>query len=125
MHMVDEPAAILGWLVPLHRQARKSGPHVEGEPVLDTTVLDPADASLNPQLSVNPVIEQAKGILMVWCRCGADAAFDLLRGASQRSNVKVSVLAASLVEQVSSPLGDGNGLAVMIMESSGVSRPGT
>jgi hypothetical protein len=69
------------------------------------------------------VIEQAKGILMVWCRCRSDVAFDLLRGASQRSNVKVSVLAASLVEQVSS--GDGDGLVAMIMESSGASRPGT
>ena len=50
-----------------------------------------------------PVIEQAKGILMAQHRCGPDEAFDLLRRASQRANVKVSVLATRIVEQVASP----------------------
>jgi hypothetical protein len=50
-----------------------------------------------------PVIEQAKGILMAQQRCGPDEAFDLLRRASQRANIKVSVLAAHIVEQVASP----------------------
>lgn len=50
-----------------------------------------------------PVIEQAKGILMAQHRCGPDEAFDLLRHASQRANVKVSVLAARIVEQVAAP----------------------
>ena len=50
-----------------------------------------------------PVIEQAKGVLMAQQRCGPDEAFDLLRRASQRANVKVSVLAAQIVEQIASP----------------------
>jgi len=47
-----------------------------------------------------PVIEQAKGIIMVQQRCGPEEAFDLLRRASQRTNVKVHVLAARIVEQI-------------------------
>jgi AmiR/NasT family two-component response regulator len=50
-----------------------------------------------------PVIEQAKGILMAQHRCGPDEAFDLLRRASQRANVKVSVLAKQIVEQIALP----------------------
>ena len=48
-------------------------------------------------------VEQAKGILMAQQRCGPDEAFDLLRRASQRANIKVSVLAAHIVEQVAAP----------------------
>ena len=55
-----------------------------------------------------PVVEQAKGILMAQNRCGPDEAFDLLRRASQRANVKVSVLAARMVEQVAAPEPGGN-----------------
>jgi AmiR/NasT family two-component response regulator len=49
------------------------------------------------------VIEQAKGILMAQHKCTPEQAFDLLRRASQRANIKVAVLATRLVEQVSSP----------------------
>jgi AmiR/NasT family two-component response regulator len=49
-----------------------------------------------------PVIEQAKGILMAQHRCGPEEAFDLLRRASQSANVRVSVLAARMVEQIAS-----------------------
>ena len=59
-------------------------------------------ARLRARMQTMPVIEQAKGILMAEQRCGPDEAFDLLRQASQRTNVKVHVLAALLVEQVSS-----------------------
>ncbi len=52
------------------------------------------------QLGTRPVIEQAKGILMVQHGCGPDEAFDLLRRASQRFNVPVRVLAARLVHSV-------------------------
>jgi len=48
------------------------------------------------------VIEQAKGILMAQQQCGPEEAFDLLRQASQRTNVKLRVLAAKIVEQVAS-----------------------
>src|SRR5215467_13022922 len=58
---------------------------------------------LQDSLEPMPVIEQAKGIVMAQQRCGPDEAFDLLRRASQRKNVKVSVLAAQIVAQVASP----------------------
>ena len=43
------------------------------------------------------MIEQAKGILMAQSHCGNAQAFDLLRRASQRSNVPVRDLAAQIV----------------------------
>jgi AmiR/NasT family two-component response regulator len=65
-------------------------------------VPDPEDARLWATLDTLPVIEQAKGIVMALHRCGPEEAFDLLSRASQRANVKVRVLAARLVEQISS-----------------------
>ena len=62
-----------------------------------------AYARLQAQLETMPVIEQAKGILMAQHRCRPEEAFDLLRRASQRANVTVSVLAAQMVEQIASP----------------------
>jgi AmiR/NasT family two-component response regulator len=50
-----------------------------------------------------PVIEQAKGIVMAQQRCGSDEAFGLLRRASQRKNIKVSVLRARMVAQTAVP----------------------
>jgi hypothetical protein len=64
---------------------------------------DSAYARLQARLETMPVIEQAKGILMAQHRCGPDEAFDLLRRASQSANVRISVLAAQVVEQVASP----------------------
>ena len=66
---------------------------------------DSAFARLQARLESMPVIEQAKGILMAQQRCGPDEAFDLLRRASQRANIKISVLAAQIVENVASPEG--------------------
>lgn len=54
-------------------------------------------ARLQARMNSLPVIEQAKGILMAQQRCGPDEAFDLLRRASQRSNVKVRVLAEQII----------------------------
>jgi ANTAR domain len=62
-----------------------------------------AFARLQAKLESMPVIEQAKGILMAQQRCGPDEAFDLLRRASQRAYVKVSVLAAQIAGQVALP----------------------
>ena len=62
-----------------------------------------AFARMHARLESLPVIEQAKGILMAQRRCGPDEAFELLRRASQRANVKVHVLAAQIVGQVASP----------------------
>jgi ribosomal protein L19 len=53
-----------------------------------------------------PVIEQAKGIVIAQQRCGPDEAFDLLRRISQRTNVKLHVLAAQIVERASSSTHD-------------------
>src|SRR5437016_2512205 len=61
-----------------------------------------AFARMQAKLDTMPVIGQAKGVLMAQNRCGPEEAFDLLRRASQRANVKVSVLAAQIVEQVAS-----------------------
>ena len=58
-----------------------------------------AFARLQARLDTLPVIEQAKGIVMAQHHCGPEAAFDLLRRASQSANVKVAVLAARIVEQ--------------------------
>jgi len=69
---------------------------------------DSASARLHARLASMPVIEQAKGVLMAQQRCGPDEAFELLRRASQRANIKVSVLAAQIVEQVASPTPDGS-----------------
>lgn len=49
------------------------------------------------QLETMPVIEQAKGVIMAQSRCGEAEAFEMLRRASQRSNVPVRDLAARIV----------------------------
>lgn len=54
---------------------------------------------LMARLATMPVIEQAKGIIIAQSHCGEDDAFDMLRRASQRSNVPVRDLAARIVAQ--------------------------
>jgi hypothetical protein len=54
------------------------------------------------------VIEQAKGAIMTNRHCDADRAWAVLRHASQRSNVKLRVLAQTLVEQISRQPGDAD-----------------
>jgi hypothetical protein len=54
-------------------------------------------ARLQAQLETMPVIEQAKGMIMDQEGCTAEQAFDLLRKASQSSNVPVRELAARIV----------------------------
>ena len=54
-------------------------------------------ARLLARLESMPVIEQAKGIIMAQSHCGDAQAFDLLRRASQRSNVPVREVAAQIV----------------------------
>ena len=67
----------------------------------DSEVPDPEYERLKAQLRTMPVIEQAKGIVMAREGCGPEEAFDMLRRTSQQANLKVHVLAAFLVEQVS------------------------
>lgn len=61
-------------------------------------------ARLQAQLTTMPVIEQAKGIIMVQCGWSEDQAFDALRRASQRENVKVRDLAAKIVSMAARPM---------------------
>jgi AmiR/NasT family two-component response regulator len=55
---------------------------------------------LHAALTSQPMIEQAKGILMAHHRCGPDQAFRLLAQASQRQNRKLRDVAAAVVASV-------------------------
>ena len=63
-----------------------------------------ADLARNLQIAMasRAVIEQAKGIVMAQRRCSADEAFEVLRAASQRQNVKLRVLCQSIVDSATS-----------------------
>jgi hypothetical protein len=56
-----------------------------------------AYARMQAKLASLPVIEQAKGIIMAQCGWTEDQAFDALRRASQRENVKLRDVAARVV----------------------------
>jgi AmiR/NasT family two-component response regulator len=62
-----------------------------------------AYARLQAQLASLPVIEQAKGIMMAKNGWTEDQAFDALRRASQRKNIKVRDLAAFVVASTARP----------------------
>ena len=49
-------------------------------------------------------IEQAKGIIMAANHCSPDAAFDILRRASQNRNVKLRDIANDIVERTQGSL---------------------
>jgi AmiR/NasT family two-component response regulator len=68
-------------------------------PDLHTLDLLSVVETLQRQLASQPIIEQAKGILMAQSRCDADQAFDMLRRASQRTNTKLREVAAELVRK--------------------------
>jgi hypothetical protein len=68
---------------------------------------DSAFARLVAKQETMPVIEQAKGVIMAQRGCGPEEAFKLLRQASQRTNIKLNVLATQIVEHVA-----GNGNAI-------------
>ena len=62
--------------------------------------------NLNEAMKTRAVIEQAKGMIMARSpELTADDAFDLLRKASQRENVKLRVIAQRLVERRPPPSG--------------------
>jgi hypothetical protein len=76
-----------------------------------------AYARLEARLETMPVIEQAKGIVMAQTGCAAEQAFDMLRQASQRSNIKVRDLADDIVGRATAAEPDrgaraGDGTAV-------------
>ena len=56
-------------------------------------VVDQVQVAMNSRAE----IEQAKGILMARSHCDADRAFDILRRASQRQNVKLRQIAHTIV----------------------------
>jgi hypothetical protein len=62
---------------------------------------DSAFTRLQARLDSLPVIEQAKGVLMAQAGCHPEEAFDILRRASQRTNIKVRDLAADIVDRAS------------------------
>jgi hypothetical protein len=64
-----------------------------------------AYARVQAKLATLPVIEQAKGIIMAQCGWSEEQAFDALRRASQRENIKVRDLAARIVAKTVSPNG--------------------
>jgi len=69
-------------------------------------------ARLTARLESLPVIEQAKGVLIAQTGCDPDEAFELLKSASQRANVKVRDLAADIVRRAASagaPPGESSG----------------
>lgn len=55
---------------------------------------------MSEALTSRSVIDQAIGIVMAQQRCSADAAFAILRSASQGRNVKIRVIAADIVRAV-------------------------
>lgn len=77
------------------RRSRRSSP--AGQELLERS----EHARLLARLETMPVIEQAKGIIMVQSRCGEAEAFQTLRRASQRANIPVRDLAARLVAKAS------------------------
>ncbi|ASU78912.1 ANTAR domain-containing protein [Actinopolyspora erythraea] len=58
---------------------------------------------LRTALESRPVIEQAKGILMVLNNCGAEQAFATLVDYSRRSNTKLREVAERMISEAVSP----------------------
>ena len=56
---------------------------------------------LRTSLASRAIIDQALGIVMARERCNQVRAFDILRSASQRSNVKLRDIASAMVRTVS------------------------
>ena len=65
--------------------------------------------NLNKRLESQPVIEQAKGILMARSHCSPDDAFEMLRRASMRMNRKLRDVAADIVAGTRSRSSPGSG----------------
>jgi transcriptional regulator with GAF, ATPase, and Fis domain len=64
------------------------------------------DAQMEEALQSRDLIGQAKGILMAREGITADQAFDMLRRASQRLNVKLRDVAGGIVDRSGAPAGD-------------------
>jgi hypothetical protein len=104
MQQLDAMRAHLRRSRPVAREGR------EQRPVPD----DSAYARLIARLESLSLIEQAKGILVAQRGCRADEAFNLLRTASQQSQVPVRELAAEIVRNTA----DGRSPARLLGHSS-------
>ena len=82
---------------------------------------------LREAMASRAVIEQAKGLVMAMRRCGADAAINELKVVSQRTNIRLQVLATVLTTAVDqrSVLDDQDPVAVKVALANwpGVLRP--
>ena len=87
----------------LRREVRESCHARQPGPARQALLQRSAYARLVARLQTMSVIEQAKGIIMAQSSCGDAEAFDMLRRASQRSNVPVRELAAQLVVKSAAP----------------------
>jgi len=94
--------ALVRWSEEARARARATREQVLRGRSRQEMLRESAFARLRARMETMPVIEQAKGIVMAQQGCRPDEAFDLLRRISQRTGVKVHVLAAEIVEQVSS-----------------------
>jgi AmiR/NasT family two-component response regulator len=63
-------------------------------------------SQLQEALETRIIIEQAKGILMATERCDSDAAFEILKNRSQRSNRKLRLVAEEIVTSTTPPAHD-------------------
>lgn len=89
-----DAAAALAPVILASRRAAEAA----GKPIPRTELLrDSRIARLIARLETMPVIEQAKGIIISQSGCTPEAAFAILRGASQRSNVPIREIAARVV----------------------------
>ena len=74
--------------------------HDEGLPEVLALEDDVEKRDLRRALVSQPVIDQAKGMLMARHGCSADEAFQLLRQASMRQNRKIRDIASAIIEAV-------------------------
>jgi ANTAR domain len=77
-----------------------SFPHDEGLPAVLPLEDDAEKRHLRRALVSQPVIDQAKGMLMARHGCTAEEAFQLLRRASMRQNRKIRDIACAIIEAV-------------------------
>jgi hypothetical protein len=90
-HAFDVEAREIGLVLAAHASVAASTVH-------ERTALEQLGGQLHEALSSRDVIGQAKGILMERLRITPDDAFDALRRASQRLNLKLREIAQNLAE---------------------------
>ncbi|MEU6591613.1 ANTAR domain-containing protein [Streptomyces sp. NPDC046881] len=92
-----DPADPLGAALPADLAARTASP-VARERAEQLDLLRLEIEQLRHAMDSRPVIDQARGVLMAAHGCGPEQAWEILREASQRSNVKLRRVAAAVTE---------------------------